>query len=325
MKPEVNLGRRLVQKRNLKPPVDVAAIVGEYAELLFKPFPFIGVDGLSVNLKVPGKKTKVIVNSLNPEVRQRFTLAHELGHILIPWHVGTIADSLEPSEVDDSLAYWQMELEANTFAAEVLMPAHWLVPQLAGKANLARAHADVTHICQVSPMAAARRISDLTPDHVVYATERDGQVEFSGRSSSTLASSIPWGAEWPTEPYPYAVSYDVRPLQGGRRAHWWRLPKELDVQSSDTREWREILSTIVSDLGLSGKAAEKFKASVSGVLAYANSATKQSADYSIQRVAAAAFQRLQDRDEYREFVKHELFNAFLLRKSEELYERNRKE
>lgn len=56
----------------------------------------------------------ILVNENLPVVRQRFTIAHEIGH-LIMGHRGvafkTDADSRE-----------KMELEANLFAGEILMP-----------------------------------------------------------------------------------------------------------------------------------------------------------------------------------------------------------
>lgn len=70
------------------------------------------------------------VNSLHPETRQRFTIAHELGHFVHHRH-------LLGNGVNDNLAYRtdreheyfngrigpRQETEANKFAASLLMPA----------------------------------------------------------------------------------------------------------------------------------------------------------------------------------------------------------
>lgn len=77
------------------------------------------------------------VNSLHASTRQRFTLAHELGHILLHRPMleasgvyvdkGSLRrDSLASEGVDDQ------EIEANNFAAELLMPEPLLVAALDG-------------------------------------------------------------------------------------------------------------------------------------------------------------------------------------------------
>ncbi|MDF2116382.1 ImmA/IrrE family metallo-endopeptidase [Roseiarcaceae bacterium H3SJ34-1] len=77
------------------------------------------------------------VNSLHSSTRQRFTLAHELGHILLHRPVleasgvhvdkGSLRrDSLSSEGVDDQ------EIEANNFAAELLMPEPLLAAALVG-------------------------------------------------------------------------------------------------------------------------------------------------------------------------------------------------
>jgi Zn-dependent peptidase ImmA (M78 family) len=77
------------------------------------------------------------VNALHSATRQRFTLAHELGHVQLHQpeleaavHVdrGSLRrDALAAAGVDPS------EIEANAFAAELLMPKHLLEAALAGR------------------------------------------------------------------------------------------------------------------------------------------------------------------------------------------------
>ena len=61
----------------------------------------------------------IFYNSRVPRPRQRFTIGHELGHFLLPWHrqatFNCSADDLKTTK-----AGW--ELEANRFSAELLMP-----------------------------------------------------------------------------------------------------------------------------------------------------------------------------------------------------------
>jgi len=81
--------------------------------------------------------TIIGINSLHAPARQRFTLAHELGHVMLhrqelekAVHVdkGSLRrDALAAAGVDP------LEIEANAFASELLMPQTLLAEALAGR------------------------------------------------------------------------------------------------------------------------------------------------------------------------------------------------
>lgn len=67
---------------------------------------------------------KMIVNSLDPEYRQRFTIAHELAHNLYG-HSGVRNRVTADQQLDDSEKEYLsnlIERQANNFAARLLMP-----------------------------------------------------------------------------------------------------------------------------------------------------------------------------------------------------------
>jgi Zn-dependent peptidase ImmA (M78 family) len=69
------------------------------------------------------------INSRNSARRQRFTVAHELGHYYLHEGKPLIVDqSVMVNKRDDvsSQATSQEEIEANQFAAALLMPADWV-------------------------------------------------------------------------------------------------------------------------------------------------------------------------------------------------------
>jgi len=87
------------------------------------------------------------VNALDALVRQRFTIAHEIGHFLLheePWHVDRhylevvpVKSSVSPSrrfnrDKVSSQATDRHEIEANGFAAALLMPKEFLDQDLKG-------------------------------------------------------------------------------------------------------------------------------------------------------------------------------------------------
>ena len=76
------------------------------------------------------------VNSLHHPNRQRFTIAHEMGHHIL--HAGLLASGVHVDTVvlrRDPLAGQGInpeEIEANNYAAELLMPEEWLAPLVVG-------------------------------------------------------------------------------------------------------------------------------------------------------------------------------------------------
>ena len=69
------------------------------------------------------------VNNWHTEVRQRFTIAHELGHLLL--HPDELfVDGVLKRDDASSLAIRSHEIEANAFAAELLMPRKFVLAEL---------------------------------------------------------------------------------------------------------------------------------------------------------------------------------------------------
>jgi len=92
------------------PPVDIAGIIAQLGIALYYE-DFSKLDGIA--LKSPGLAA-IIVNRNLPETRQRFTIAHELAHIIMP-HRGEYYVCYPGRNK-------AMEKSANKFAAEILMP-----------------------------------------------------------------------------------------------------------------------------------------------------------------------------------------------------------
>ena len=206
--------------------------------------------------------------------------------------------------------YWVIEEEANSFAAELLIPGPWLGATLEQHNSLASAHAYISTESQTSLLATAIRLAGVLDKNIVYACERESTVEFAGGTSGTLANQLKRGAVFPTDAYTYADSHDVCDV-GQRTLHWWRLPSGAALAQVDERPWRDILNGIVSDLGYVDEDAHKFKQSVNGVVAYANSACRRESNATAEALASASLQRFHDRDRYAAFVQHPDFQAFL--------------
>lgn len=114
-------------------PVPVEKIA-EALELRIQLEPFEGdISGCTVR---QGDKAVIGVNSLHHPNRQRFTIAHEIGHFLLHKGEEIIVDrGFRVNFRDDESAKAENpeEIEANYFAAELLMPRNFLQDDLGGK------------------------------------------------------------------------------------------------------------------------------------------------------------------------------------------------
>lgn len=83
---------------------------------------------LSGVLHVVEETPLIAVNSSHPGTRQRFTIAHELGHLSLH-DMQTFVDRDFVFRRDQKAASGndREEIQANMFAAELLMPREWLV------------------------------------------------------------------------------------------------------------------------------------------------------------------------------------------------------
>jgi Zn-dependent peptidase ImmA (M78 family) len=131
--------RVLSEQRKLRLPIDVFSIAKKHAVVL-KQHMRSEISGMLVPLEetVSGKRWAIIVNKDHSSVRQRFTCAHELGHLLLHGYKTAHADRgfkvrfRNAKSADGSVFE---EIEANRFAAELLMPTD-IVMQRIQEANL---------------------------------------------------------------------------------------------------------------------------------------------------------------------------------------------
>lgn len=110
-----------------EPPVPVEKIAkGLGVTLRYEPLE----GGLSGMLFRDQTGRQVIgVNELHADVRKRFTIAHELGHLRL--HSDSFyIDGLVRRDQESSLGFEPQEIEANSFAAELLMPRTLLLHEL---------------------------------------------------------------------------------------------------------------------------------------------------------------------------------------------------
>ena len=139
-----------------KPPVDVNKI----AKVLgFDIIPFDYPDEFSGEIYIEGDIKSIGVNENHSESRQRFTIAHEIGHYI---NGHTFYDKNGKIYKDESFDFCnplhQQEKEANMFAAELLVPKEFIIKDL-NKFGLDIAK--LTELYQVSEQMMWIRLTSL--------------------------------------------------------------------------------------------------------------------------------------------------------------------
>jgi Zn-dependent peptidase ImmA (M78 family) len=141
-------------------PIDVEA-VAEYLSIrvLYEDFD----DETSGLLVVKNGKRAIGVNRRHHPNRQRFTIAHEIGHFVL--HHDNFEDPKNEIHIDKKWAYFRSaaptaggnereEYEANQFAAELLMPEE-LVKQLIKKSRI-----NLTDDFDIANLASMLKVSE---------------------------------------------------------------------------------------------------------------------------------------------------------------------
>jgi Zn-dependent peptidase ImmA (M78 family) len=321
--PETNLAARLLKKKSLAPPVDIFLLAKQYAEVRVMPIPF-DVDGVSLNLKVPKKTPRIIINDTGFPNRIRFTLAHELGHVLIPWHLGSIVDSTQlPPPEDPFDDYWYLEAEASRFASELLMPSSWVKSIIEEeKYDVHKITEQVVNEADVSSQAATIKIKDtISPGYLFAALTEDNHVIFSGRSEGTLASPPTWGEQIaPDKLFAFCQTQHQFEVNGFRY-HWWVFDKNIPVPRSATlSDWRELLDQIVAETGIPLSKRAKVKQSLNGIIAYANSRVIGK-NRTPESLYSAVLQRIHGHREFNKIINHPKFDSFIYSKINSLLNR----
>jgi Zn-dependent peptidase ImmA (M78 family) len=126
--------RVLEQHRISSVPVDIESLAKRWAHVL-KQNLSEDISGMLVPLPNPidRRHWAIVVNKSHSIVRQRFTMAHELAHLLLHGYTAAHADRGFKVRLRDSHSAEGSvleEIEANNFAAELLMPESLLRQRL---------------------------------------------------------------------------------------------------------------------------------------------------------------------------------------------------
>lgn len=114
--------RYFVQREGLRPPVDVESLLAAHVFRVERvDWPVSGVDAVTHGLGT--NRVSVFVRATDNLLRERFTMAHELGHLILPWHLPRASCQVGSAQLDDEST---LENEADIFASCLLAPDAWL-------------------------------------------------------------------------------------------------------------------------------------------------------------------------------------------------------
>jgi Zn-dependent peptidase ImmA (M78 family) len=132
----------------------------------------------------------ILINQNSPRYRQRFTIGHELGHYMCPWHL-LKARHFECSSQDMRIDVprgdprLRLEVEANLFAAEILMPESLFKRDLRRTRDLSlQTIVELADIYGTSKLATGRRAVVLHDDPAALIVAQDGVFLYAFRGKA---------------------------------------------------------------------------------------------------------------------------------------------
>ncbi len=118
--PELAAEKLLLRHWDMKIPVDVFAIAEKQGARV-EPSEELVREGLSGKVCINDGDAIIYYNPQEPSVRQRFTVAHELGHLVLG-HVHGGECHRDPTKNYNLQVFDPNERDANVFAAHLMMP-----------------------------------------------------------------------------------------------------------------------------------------------------------------------------------------------------------
>lgn len=247
----------LVDRFDLTPPVDVQALLEARADFHRVDWPHDDVDAIVTGFASASGKPVVYMRATDNLLRERFTMAHELGHLVLPWNLPEANCSVDEGEFE--LKDPTTEQQADLFASTLLVPDRWL-------AELMNAHADdMTRILQdlnsteVSTAAALQALRRyLLPGWVFEA--------YNGRSLvATSGTQLPDEVHW--QPLQRQAHATGEALVNGGTVRWFKLSASvtLPIKSfADLRTDHQILVEAIAGSGASKDDYARVAASANG-------------------------------------------------------------
>ena len=303
------LAARFARELHLQVPVQVEVAAATVATVESASLP-AGVDGVLVR-RSHGKPQIVLSVSGHPN-RRRFTLAHEIGHILIPWHIGDVGCTPEGGPPPDDDIERECEIEANRFASELLVPADWIRSNIEGARTFQDLYRGLSAAEVSVGVVTIALAQHLRPGYVFAEVDRSGRTILGGRSPGTAAPHPMVGQPLDSAPYRLATKETV--ILGSHAIRWWIFPQEelLALRDGEAPESKAVLDEmLIRHRHRDGHANHV----ISGVVGAANA---KFPDAPIAELVSILRQRFAARADLDWFVRDPKFGVFVEAKAREI-------
>jgi hypothetical protein len=141
-----------------------------------------GFDGALIRAEGASFGAIAIRRGILEEGRKNFTIAHEIGHFVLPGH-----ENCDEVCVESDVGNWsdvgkQLEREADEFAAELLIPTAYARPRFSEATPSLQTISAVARDCHASLSATAWRYCDLVPYACAIIWSKEGRITWSRAS-----------------------------------------------------------------------------------------------------------------------------------------------
>ncbi|HBJ1649206.1 ImmA/IrrE family metallo-endopeptidase [Clostridium botulinum] len=193
----------IVSSFDLTPPIDLTKIC-EKLDIRINYEPLYSIEALLIISS--GKKNIIIDNSrsLYPQ-RERFTIAHEIGHYIIPWHENLQqCDKIVNFESND-----EVEKQANDFASELLVPKSNLLEDIKDKKVTLSLIKSLAKQYDVSLVVMARRVLEYTDTEAVVLIYYSNGKKYIQMKSKTFKEELKDGRITKSSAHKLLTSYNT--------------------------------------------------------------------------------------------------------------------
>ncbi len=307
LRAELAIARRVRERYQYNRAVDIFAFARRFARIKEIVIPF-HVDAIIVGADTGHEKPEIILNTTIPRTRKRFTIAHELGHLFIPWHVGTICCHTDSwNHIGNAHIYNAMEAEANRFASELLAPLEWI--QGLAKENLRSALETIQKQAGISLHAAVIALYRELPSGVlIVVADKTKRIIGNFRSPGTQCY-IQRDREFLDPGYYSEFSSDHDIIESiYYDVYFWRFGSYEESPIPPTgQDPKEILEGIVYNFYPEERARKAIQ-SINGIIGYINSSKPDS----LQEFLASFRMHIAGRAELFEIANHPDFDQYLV-------------
>ncbi|MFC0222832.1 ImmA/IrrE family metallo-endopeptidase [Nocardioides zeicaulis] len=305
----------LVEEYDLAPPVDVQALVENLAEVRDISIDTeVGLDAVLYGLNSRGGDDRpvLLLNNNVPDTRRRFTLGHELGHLQMAWHVGTMScnvdypfDESEDSAVWASASSYELERDADQFASRILIPSRFVAgldPSDPEAMLAAVAQAQVSADASIIGLASL-----LGPGHVfVILDPFTRSVSRVASSPDTFNLGIYRGRPFDRDQVIKAMTSHGETRLQGARVFWGVVQDSMDLVTDDDN-WEELLLGLLTRHFPGETQNGGVWQSANGVASAAHSSFGHE---DVPQLAVRIRQRFLKRADFVEMVEDPMFDAF---------------